>query len=56
MFPTAPASIKEIATAMEQMIKNRNDYDPQEIRKQVVKRFGLENFGKYLIGVYKAVI
>ncbi len=51
-----PDNVNEIAVAMEQMIKNRGVYNSQEIRQQVVDRFGLESFGKYLTDVYKAVI
>jgi len=51
-----PDNVNEIASAMEQMIKNRSNYEAQEIREQVVARFGLENFGKYLMGVYEEVM
>lgn len=51
-----PNNVNEIAAAMEQIIKNRSDYNAQEIREQVIDRFGLESFGKYLIDVYKAII
>lgn len=51
-----PDDVNEIAIAMEQMIENRTNYNAQEIRQQVIDRFGLENFGKYLLGVYKDLV
>lgn len=48
-----PDSIDEIGQAMEQLIKDRNKYNATEIRQQIEDRFGIESFGKYLIGVYK---
>ncbi|MDG1477076.1 MAG: glycosyltransferase [Vicingaceae bacterium] len=51
-----PDDIDEIATAMEQLIQNRNSYSATEIQQQIEDRFGISNFGKYLIGVYKQVI
>ena len=51
-----PDSIDEIAGAMEQLIQNRNNYYAAEIQQQIEECFGLTNFGKYLIGVYKQVI
>lgn len=47
-----PDNVTEIATAMEQMIKNRGNYNAQEIRQQIVNRFGLTNFGKKLMAIY----
>ena len=47
-----PDKVDEIAAAMEQMIQNRSNYNAQEIRDQVVERFGLENFGKKLTAIY----
>jgi glycosyltransferase involved in cell wall biosynthesis len=47
-----PDNIDEITKAMEQMIKNRGNYNAQEIRQQIVNRFGLTNFGKKLMAIY----
>lgn len=50
-----PDNVEEIANAMEQMIKNRVNYNSELIHNQIEERFGLANFGKYLEGVYKEV-
>ena len=51
-----PDGVDEIALAMEQMIKNRTNFNAEFIRQQIEERFGLRSFGKYLIGVYEEVI
>lgn len=51
-----PDNVDEIAAAMEQLINTRSDYNANEIHQQIEDRFGLINFGKYLIGVYREVI
>lgn len=50
-----PDNVDEIAVAMEQLINNRSNYNATEIHQQIEERFGLANFGKYLIEVYKQV-
>ncbi len=51
-----PDSVEEIAAAMDQLITNRSNYNAHKIHKQIEDRFGLINFGKYLIEVYRGVI
>lgn len=51
-----PDDVDEITNAMNQMIKNRANFNPEFIHQQVEKRFGLQSFGKYLIGVYENTI
>jgi len=51
-----PDNKNEITLAMARMIEKRDDYNAQLIRNQVVERFGLESFGKYLMNIYKEVI
>ncbi len=51
-----PDNIKEIVEAMELMIKNRANYNAQEIHNEIEERFGLENFGKFLMDVYNLII
>lgn len=50
-----PDSVEEIANAMEEMIKNRTNYNPEQIRRQIEERFGLDSFGKKLIAIYQNV-
>lgn len=50
-----PDSVEEITNAMEEMIKNRTNYNPEQIRQQIEERFGLDSFGKKLIAIYKEV-
>ena len=47
-----PDSVEEIANAMEEIIKNRTQYDAVQIRQQIEERFGLDSFGKKLIAIY----
>jgi len=50
-----PDNIDEIAEAMEEMIKNRSNYNAEIIHNQIEKRFGLDSFGKKLIEIYQKV-
>lgn len=52
----SPDSIKEITAGMEQMIDNREKYNSDLIHSEIEERFGLGNFGSYLIGLYKRVM
>lgn len=52
----SPDSIDEIAQGIETMIANREKYNSETIHNQIEERFGLENFGNYLIGLYKRVM
>ena len=47
-----PDSVEDIANAMEEMIKNRTNYNQEQIRQQIEERFGLDSFGKKLIAIY----
>lgn len=47
-----PDDVDEITNAMEEMIKNITHYHSEQIRQQIVNRFGLTNFGKRLIAIY----
>lgn len=50
-----PDNVDEIAKAMEEMIKNRSNYNAEIIHNQIEKRFGLDSFGKKLIEIYQKV-
>ena len=52
----APNDIDAIAAAMKKMINKLDYYDAGEIRKDIVEKFGFENFGKKLFGIYKPLI
>ena len=51
-----PDDIDAIANAMSKMIENIHEYSSNEIHQGIKDRFGLENFGKYLIGIYRSLI
>ena len=50
-----PDSVEEMVNAMEEMIKNRTQYDAVQIRQQIEERFGLDSFGKKLIEIYQKI-
>ena len=50
-----PNNIDEIAQAMQTLINNLSAYDAGNIRKQIVERFGFDNFGKNLIKIYSNI-
>lgn len=52
----SPDNIDEIVKGMETMIANREMYNSELIHSQIEERFGLENFGRYLIELYNRVI
>lgn len=47
-----PDNIDEITKAMEELIKNKANYNSEEIHNEIENRFGLKNFGKKLITIY----
>jgi len=51
-----PDNVDEIAKAMDHIIKNKGAYNSMLIRQQIEERFGLSNFGEYLIGVYNEIM
>lgn len=51
-----PDNIAGIADAMKCMILNIDKYNTEQIRQQVIDRFGFQAFGKRLIEMYESVI
>ena len=51
-----PENIDEIAGAMKTLINNLSNYDAEDIRKQIITRFGFENFGNNLFNIYSNLI
>lgn len=47
-----PDNIDKITKAMEELIKNKANYNSEEIHNEIKNRFGLKNFGKKLIKIY----
>ncbi|MFB0925305.1 MAG: glycosyltransferase, partial [Vicingaceae bacterium] len=50
------SSVKEISEVMIDMMKNISNYDSTIISKNMITRFGIDNFGKMLIENYKTAI
>lgn len=49
-------SIEELTDAMLEMVGSLGNYKPSEIRREVVERFGIDNFGRKLVIDYESVI
>tara|TARA_B100000809_G_C15140054_1_gene532724 strand:+ start:9660 stop:10811 length:1152 start_codon:yes stop_codon:yes gene_type:complete len=49
-------SVEEISEAMQDMVNRFSDYDSVAIRKEIIARFGMENFGRMLIERYQKAI
>jgi glycosyltransferase involved in cell wall biosynthesis len=50
------SSVKEISEVMIDMMKNISNYESTIISKNMITRFGIDNFGKMLIENYKTAI
>jgi len=50
------ASVEEISEAMQDMVNRFSDYNSVAIRKEIIARFGMENFGRMLIDRYQKAI
>jgi glycosyltransferase involved in cell wall biosynthesis len=51
-----PFSEQEVQSGMERMMQDFFNYNPEAIRAGVVEKYGIANFGKRLVAIYREVL